>query len=72
MKPIKLDMKNCQNIGSEGAAEDAAFMHTIIESCRLNNINPYEYVKSLLKNIGRKLSDEAKLALMPNRWTPEC
>ena len=35
MKPIKLSLKNCQNIGSEEAAENAAFMHSLIESCLL-------------------------------------
>lgn len=37
MKPIKISLKNCQKIGSDGAAENAAFMHSLIESCRLNN-----------------------------------
>jgi hypothetical protein len=72
MKPIKLNMKNCQNIGSEDAAEDAAFMHSLIESCRLNNLNPYEYIKSLFKNMGRNLDDAAKRLLLPDRWVPEC
>lgn len=32
MKPIKLDLKNSQNIGSEEAAEGAAFMHSLVVS----------------------------------------
>jgi hypothetical protein len=72
MKPIKLDMKTCQNIGSEAAAQNAAFMHSLIESCRLNNLNPYEYLKSLFKNIGCNLNDAAKRMLLPDKWVPEC
>jgi hypothetical protein len=72
MKPIKLDMKTCQNIGSETAAQNAAFMHSLVESCRLNNLNPYEYLKSLFKNIGRNLDDTAKRMLLPDKWAPKC
>jgi hypothetical protein len=72
MKPIKLNMKNCQNIGSEEAAQNAAFMHSLIESCRLNNLNPYEYLKSLFKNIGRNLDYAAKRMLLPDKWVSEC
>jgi hypothetical protein len=38
----------------------------------LNNLNPYEYLKSLLKNIGRNLNDAAKRMLLPEKWVPEC
>ncbi len=60
MKTIKLDMKNCQNIGSEKAARRYAFMHSLMESCSLNNIPPLEYLTDLfncystLDDIGKK------------------
>lgn len=72
MKPIKLDMKNCQNIGSEKAAEGAAFMHSLVESCRMNGKNPYDYLVDLLRNLGKPLDDLARRALLPDRWQPQC
>lgn len=72
MKPIKLDLKNCQNIGSEEAAEDAAFMHSLVESCRMNRKNPYEYLTDLLRHLKDPLDDLAKRALLPDRWQPQC
>lgn len=72
MKPIKLSLKNCQNIGSEEAAENAAFMHSLIESCRLNNKNPYDYLCCLFRKMKTKLDDIGKRALLPDRWMPEC
>lgn len=72
MKPIKLDMKNCQNIGSEAAAECAAFMHSLVESCRMNNKNPYDYLVDLLRKLGKPLDDPAKRALLPDKWQPQC
>lgn len=72
MKPIKLSLKNCQNIGSEDAAENAAFMHSLVESCRLNNKNPFDYLCSLFRKMRTCLDDVGKRALLPDRWVPEC
>lgn len=73
MKPIKLSLKNCQNIGSEGAADVlAAFMHSLIESCRLNDKNPFDYLCSMFRKMRTSLDDVGKRALLPDRWMPEC
>lgn len=72
MKPIKLSLKNCQNIGSERAAQNAAFMHSIIESCRLHDKKPYDYLLALFKKVGKALDDSLKRAFMPDVWVPEC
>ena len=49
MKPIKLDLKNSQNIGSDNAAKRHAFMHSLIESCSMNKIAPYGYLSTYHK-----------------------
>lgn len=72
MKPIKLDLKNSQNIGSEEAAEGAAFMHSLVESCRMNGKNPYDYLVDLLRKLGKPLDDLARRELLPDRWQPQC
>ena len=54
MKPVKLNLKNCQNIGSENAAENTAFVFSLTESCRLNGINPETYLERLFKCIVSK------------------
>lgn len=72
MKPIKLSLKNCQNIGSEEAAENAAFMHSLIESCRMNNKNPYDYLCSLFRKMLTGVDDVNKRKLLPDLWVPEC
>lgn len=64
MKPIKLDLKNSQIIGSENAAKRHAFMHSIIESCSMNNITPYKYLVDLLERY-KMVKEEEKPALMP-------
>lgn len=72
MKPIKLDLKNSQNIGSEEAAEGAAFMHSLVESCRMNGKNPYDYLVDLLRKLGKPLDDLDRRELLPDRWQPQC
>ena len=64
MKPIKLDLKNSQNIGSEDAAKRHAFMHSLIESCSMNKITPYGYLVNMLERY-KTLTEEEKPALMP-------
>jgi transposase len=63
MKTVKLNLKNCLNIGSERAAKNAAFMHSIFESCALNHISPEGYIEHLFNSIGQEEVD--KRALLP-------
>ena len=51
MKAVKLNLKNCQNIGSEFAAENAAFVFSVTESCSLNGINPESYLEDVFRSI---------------------
>ena len=54
MKPVKLNLKNCQNIENENAAENTAFVFSLTESCRLNGFNPETYLEKLFKCIVSK------------------
>lgn len=71
MKPVKLLLKNCMNIGSEDAAENSAFIFSLIESCKLNDIAPQDYLKHLFECILHgKVCD--KTDLLPCFYKPEC
>ena len=63
MKPVKLQLKNCMNIGSEDAAENSAFIFSLIESCKLNDIGPQDYLKHLLECIFHGKSCDKKVLL---------
>lgn len=41
------NLKNSMNIGSEEAALDNAFMYSLIESCRMNQLSPVDYLRHL-------------------------
>ena len=51
MKPIKLNLKVCQNIGSETAAENASFMFSLMESCKLNKLKEEPYMEMLFNGL---------------------
>lgn len=51
MKPIKLNLKVCQNIGSETAAENASFMFSLMESCKLNKLKEEPYIETLFNSL---------------------
>lgn len=70
MKPVKLLLKNCMNIGSEDAAGNSAFIFSLIESCKLNDIGPQDYLKRLFECILHG-KDCDKKALLPCFYKPE-
>lgn len=71
MKPVMLLLKNCMNIGSEAAAENSAFIFSLIESCKLNDIDPQDYLKHLFECILHGKDCDRK-ALLPCFYKPEC
>lgn len=64
MKLVKLLLKNCMNIGSEVVAENTAFIFSLIESCKLNDIDPRDYLKHLFECILHGKDCDTK-ALLP-------
>ena len=71
MKPVKLLLKNCMNIGSENAAGNSAFIFSLIESCKLNDIDPQDYLKHLFECILHGKDCDRK-ALLPCFYKSEC
>jgi transposase len=44
IRPFALGRKNWMFLGNEGSAKTAAFFYSIIQTCRLNNIDPRKYL----------------------------
>jgi hypothetical protein len=51
LRPIALGRKNWLFAGSDKGGETAANIYTIIETAKLNNINPWTYLKYVLTHI---------------------
>src|SRR3546814_18431190 len=51
MKPIALGRKNFLFVGSEGSGKSAAIAYTLIETAKLNAINPHAWLTYVLGRI---------------------
>ena len=61
MKHIKMNLKNCLNIGSEDSALDYAFMFSAIESCDINRLSPEGYLRKLILGLHEKNVEKKQL-----------
>lgn len=69
IRPIAVGRKNYLFAGSHKGAERLAMMYSLMGTCKLNNINPYEWLKDVLDKINgwpiNKVSE-----LLPHKWKP--
>jgi transposase len=67
---VTLGRKNYLFMGSKGGGEAAAIAHTLIETCRMNSVDPEAWLRCVLARVAdHKMTriDE----LMPWSWTAE-
>ena len=70
MKPIAIGRKNWCFAGNDRGGKAAAIIYSLIESCKLNKINPYEYMRDTLTRLPNTLNRDIK-SLLPHNWKPE-
>jgi len=51
IRPLALGRKNWTFIGTESAGDRAAVMYTIIETAKINNLDPEAYLRALITRI---------------------
>ncbi len=54
MRPVALGRKNYLFVGSERGGKAAAIYYSLIESCKLNKVNPLTYMTYVLSNVRNK------------------
>lgn len=70
IRPVTLGRKNYLFMGSKGGGNAAAIAYTLIETCRMNSVDPEAWLRRLLARVAdHKMphTDE----LMPWNWTPQ-
>ena len=48
MRSIAIGRKNWLFAGSDQGGETAAVIYTLVETCKMNNINPWKYLRKVL------------------------
>lgn len=65
IRPIALNRKNALFAGHEVGAKNWAMIASLIETCKLNQINPHSYLTAVLKILAQNQKDVDKDTLMP-------
>jgi len=69
IKPWKLGTKNWLFIGSELAGQRAAVVMSLVQSAKLNGLDPWAYLRDVLARIHSHPSHRID-ELLPHRWRP--
>jgi transposase len=69
IKPWKLGAKNWLFVGSELAGERAAVVMSLVQSAKLNKIDPWAYLRDVLARIHSHPASRID-ELLPHRWRP--
>lgn len=68
MRPIALQRKNALFAGHELGAENWAAIASLVETCKLNGLNPTAYLADVLARIVLKRDGEQLDELLPENW----
>jgi transposase len=69
IKPWKLGAKNWLFVGSELAGERAAVVMSLVQSAKLNKVEPWAYLRGVLARIHSHPASRID-ELLPHRWQP--
>ena len=69
IKPWKLGAKNWLFVGSELAGQRAAVVMSLVQSAKLNGLDPWAYLRDVLARIHQHPSHRID-ELLPHRWRP--
>jgi hypothetical protein len=67
MRPITVGRSNWIFAGNDRGGRAAATVYSLIETCKLNKINPYEYLVNVLTRLPNTLNRDIR-SLLPYAW----
>jgi len=70
IRPLAIGRKNYLFAGTHEAAENAAIMYSLIETCKLHDINTFDYLKDVITRMPAQLMSKLH-ELLPYNWKPQ-
>ncbi len=70
IRPVTLGRKNYLFMGSKGGGDAAAIAYTLIETCRMNSVDPEAWLRWVLARVADHKMPHID-ELMPWNWTPQ-
>lgn len=68
LRPVAIGRKNYLFAGSHHAAQRAAMIYSLLGTCKINNVNPYDWLRDVFERLPShpisKIND-----LLPHRWS---
>ena len=71
MRPVALTRKNALFAGSNEGVENWAMLASLIETCKLNGVNPEAYFSDVLTKLVNNWPNRHLAELLPWTWSPE-
>jgi transposase len=69
IRPIAVGRRNYLFCGSHDAAQRTAILYSLLGTCKLHGINPYDWLHDVLKRLPTCKTKDIK-ELLPHRWKP--
>jgi transposase len=69
IRPLTLGRRNWTFVGSDAGGERAAVFFTILQTCKLNGVNPEAYLADIISRIADHSAKDVD-ALLPWNWRP--
>jgi transposase len=69
IRPLALGRKNWMFAGSEDGARRLAIIYSILATCRLNDVNPFDYLCHVLEELPKRSANDIE-DLLPMNWKP--
>ncbi len=67
IRPIAIGRKNYLFAGSHDAAQESAMIYSLLSTCKMHNINPWEWLKDILTRLPDHPINKIK-DLLPHNW----
>ena len=69
IRPVAIGRKNYLFAGSHNGARRAAMLYSFLGTCKINNVNPFEWLRDILRRIPSHSVNKLE-QLLPNNWMP--
>jgi transposase len=69
IRPVAIGRKNYLFAGSHRAAQNTAMLYSFLGTCKINNINPQEWLEDVLDRIPQQKVNKLD-ELLPHKWKP--
>jgi len=70
IRPVAIGRKNYLFAGSHDGARRAAMLYSFLGTCKINEVNPFEWLTDILRRIPSQSVNKLE-QFLPNNWTPE-